>query len=130
MENNLTKRGFYKVKQSGGSYIVAYFFNPATKETISTCVRDYDYFDCSRDNDELYYMPIDQAAAELYRKHIGIIAAGDTVRVVKGRKVPIGTVARVARVFDYRDCYGRTVATYAVFDDGRKTSVSNCEIVD
>lgn len=124
------KQGFYKVKQSGGNYVVALFFNPDTKETFSACVRDYDYSDCSRDNDELYRLPIDKAVAEIYRKHIGVIAAGDVVKVVKGRKVKIGTVARVTRVFDYRDQYGRTVATYAVFEDGQKTNVSNCVIVE
>ena len=46
--------GFFKVKQSGGSYVVAVFYNPYTGETRSECVRDYDYGDCSRDNDELY----------------------------------------------------------------------------
>ena len=121
--------GFYKVSQNGGTYVTALFVNPETWEDYLVCVRDYDYGDCSRDNDELYYMPIDEEVAELYRKHIGIIAAGDTVEVYKGRKVPIGTVAKVARVYDWRDCYGRTQATYAVFEDGRKTSVYNCRIV-
>lgn len=121
---------FYKVGQAGGTFIVAYFYNPVTQETRSECVRDYDYYDCSRDNDELYYMPIDEEAAELYRKHCGIIAAGDVVRVVKGRKVPIGTVAKVLRVYDFNDRYGRAVARYAVLDNGMKTSVYNCEIVD
>ena len=120
---------FSKVGQSGGSYVVAYFVNPITWEYYSKCVRDYDYSDCSRDDDDLYYMPIDEEVAHLWRKHQGIISAGDTVRVVKGRKIPIGTVAKVSHLFNYNDKYGRWVATYAVFEDGRKTSVSNCEIV-
>ena len=120
---------FYKVNQHGGTYVVALFVNPITWETRSVCVRDYDYADGSRDNDELYYMPIDKEAAEAWRKHIGIVSAGDTVKVVKGRKIPVGAVAKVTRVFDYKDCYGRTVATYAVFEDGRKTSVYNCESI-
>lgn len=121
---------FYKVGQAGGTFVVAYFFNPVTKETDSCCVRDYDYNDCSRDNDELYYMPINKEAAEMYRKFLGIVGAGDIVRVVKGRKVPIGTIAKVARTFDYKDKYGRVITTYAVFEDGRKTSVDNLEIVE
>ena len=43
--------------KSGGSYVTAEFYNPTTGETRSECVRDYDYGDCSRDNDELYNMP-------------------------------------------------------------------------
>ena len=120
---------FYKVNQTGGTYVTALFFNPVTRETKSVLARDYDYSDCSRDNDEVYYMPIDREAAEIYRKHIGIVAAGDTVEVIKGRKVPLGTVAKVARVYDWRDCYGRVRATYAVFEDGQKTSVYNCRIL-
>ena len=120
---------FYKVNQTGGSYVVALFVNPISWESYTVCVRDYDYADCSRDNDELYYMPIDEEAANAWRKHIGIVEAGDTVKVVKGRKVPLGTVAKVTRVYDYKDRYGRVVAVYAVLDNGMKTSVNNCEIV-
>lgn len=53
-------KGFYKVAQNGGCYISATFYNPDTKEVVSCCVRDYDYADCSRDNDELYYIEIDE----------------------------------------------------------------------
>lgn len=121
---------FYKVDQTGGTYVTALFVNPVTWETKRVCVRDYDYEDCSRDNDELYYMPIDADVAEAWRKHIGIVAAGDTVEVYQGRKVPVGTVAKVVRVYDRRDCYGRVQNTYAVLDNGQKTSVFNCRIID
>ena len=121
--------GFQKVAQSGGSYVVATFFNPETKETDTRCVRDYDYADCSRDNDELYYMPIDEEARRLYLRHMGVISAGDTVKVVKGRKVPVGTVAVVEKLYDWKDQYGRTQTTYAVLDNGMKTSVGNCVLV-
>ena len=121
--------GFRKVAQSGGSYVVATFFNPETKETDSRCVRDYDYADCSRDNDELYYMPIDEEARRLYLRHMGVISAGDIVKVVKGRKVPVGTVAVVEKLYDWKDQYGRTQTTYAVLDNGMKTSVGNCVLV-
>ena len=82
--------GFFKVKQSGGSYVVAVFYNPYTGETRSECVRDYDYGDCSRDNDELYNMPIDEEVRSLWLHSQGQILAGDTVEVFKGRKVPRG----------------------------------------
>ena len=41
------KEGFYKVCQSGGTYVTATFFNPCTLEEYTQCVRDYDYSDCS-----------------------------------------------------------------------------------
>ena len=53
---------FYKVAQSGGSFVVAILFDPETKETKDVVARDYDYADCSRDNDEVYYMPINEEA--------------------------------------------------------------------
>ena len=61
--------GFFKVNQSGGSYVTAEFYNPTTGETRSECVRDYDYGDCSRDNDELYNMPIDKEVRTLWLAH-------------------------------------------------------------
>jgi len=125
---------FYKVNQSGGSYVTALLYNPVTHETKTKCVRDYDYEDGRNDDDELYYAPIDVDAAEHYRKWMnnlngGFIKAGDVVEVVKGRKIPLGTIGKVVRVYDWRDRYGRPQATYAVFEDGRKTSVWNCKII-
>ncbi len=129
MEKGYYENGFYKVGQSGGSYVVAYLFNPETKEEKSFCVRDYDYCDCSRDNDDLYNLPINEEVRRLYLRHHGIISAGDTVRVVKGRKIPIGTVATVERIYDWRDAYGRIQTVYAVFTNGLKTNINNCVLV-
>lgn len=121
---------FYKVKQEGGTFIVATFFNPITKEVKTECVRDYDYADGSRDNDELYYMPIDEMVERIFKRDIlGLIQIGDRVEVVKGRKLPIGTIGTVAKVYDWRDRYGRKQATYAVLEDGQKTNVNNLRII-
>ena len=79
---------FYKIGQSGGTYVVAYFFNPVTKEYKSECVRDYDYSDGSRDNDELYRMEINEEAKREWLHFSGIPCIGDTVEVYKGRKIP------------------------------------------
>lgn len=125
---------FYKIGQHGGTYVVALMFNPVTHETDTVCVRDYDYDDCRNDNDEIYYMPINEEAKEIYRKLCnakdgGYLKVGDVVEVFKGRKVPIGTVGKVTRVYDWKDCYGRVKNTYAVFEDGTKTSEWNCRII-
>lgn len=129
---------FYKVNQDGGSYVVGLFVNPITWETKTETLRDYDYSDCRNDNDELYYMPIDYEVKEAYRKHLALTsgndggyfaAPGDVVEVFKGRKIPVGTIAKIERIFDYKDCYGRVVTTYAVFEDGRKTSVGNLRVI-
>lgn len=120
---------FYKVSHNGGTYVTGLFVNPITWETKTYCLRDYDYDDGSRDNDELYYMPINEEAAEAWRKHLGIVGVGDVVMVVKGRKIPHGTIAKVARITEWKDCYGRVQTIYAVFEDGRRTSVYNCAIV-
>ena len=121
--------GYYKVAQDGGTYIVATFYNPDTKDSFTKCVRDYDYSDCSRDNDELYYMPINEEVRRMYLNHNGIICIGDTVKVVKGRKVPIGTIATVKELRPWKDSYGRTQTVYAILDNGMKTSVTNCILV-
>lgn len=122
------KDGFFKVKQEGGTYVVATFFNPETKESFTKCVRDYDYSDCSRDDDELYYMEINEAARRAWLRHNGVIQIGDAVKVVKGRKVPVGTVAIVSDITKWRDQYGRVQTIYAVLDNGMKTNIDNCVI--
>lgn len=118
-----------KVSQQGGTYITATFFDADTLEYYTTCVRDYDYSDCSRDNDKLYYLPIDKTAEKIWRRNWGIVSVGDTVEVYKGRKVPKGTVAKVTDIKEWRDCYGRTQTIYAYLDNGMRTSISNCAII-
>lgn len=120
------REGFYKVFQSGGSYVTADFFNPVTKEEYSVCVRDYDYSDCSHDDDELYHMEINQEVADIWAHYNGQILVGDKVRVVKGRKIPHGTVATVKAIYPYYDCYHRWIADYAYFVEGGKTNIQNC----
>lgn len=121
--------GFKKVAEQGGTYITATFYNPETGETKSQCVRDYDYADGSRDNDELYYMPIDEDARKQWLHSRGIILEGDTIEVVKGRKVKVGTVSVVVKTREIKDRYGRWVADYVVLENGEQTNVANCRLV-
>jgi hypothetical protein len=120
--------GFFKVNQEGGSYVVATLYNPNTGEEKTLCVRDYDYADCSIDNDEIYDMPIDENARREWMHKHGNILIGDTVRVFKGRKVKVGTVAKVVDIRPYRNGYGQTVCMYAYLDTGERTNIDNCEI--
>lgn len=123
------KQGFFKVSQQGGTFVTATFFNPVTQEHYTKCVRDYDYEDGSRDDDDAYYAPIDEPTRKAWMRYLGIIEVGDVVEVYKGRKVPVGTVATVIRIYDYKDRYGRVQNTYAVLDNGMKTSVYNCRLI-
>lgn len=120
---------WYKVNQEGGTYITATLFNPVTKQHKTMCVRDYDYADCRNDNDEVYNMPIDKEAVREWRRYRGVISIGDTVKVVKGRKVAKGTVAKVIDMYDWKDKYGRVQTKYVVLDTGEKTSVMNCVLI-
>ena len=122
-------QGFFKVDQRGGSYVVAQFYNPDTGETRSECVRDYDYGDCSRDKDDLYDMPIDESVRRIWLHSRGQILVGDTVEVFKGRKVPKGTIATVKDIKPYCDRYGRCLAHYAYFADGKRTNIENCRLL-
>ena len=120
---------FYKVAQDGGIYITATFYNPDTEEYFTTCVRDYDYADCSRDKDELYYKSINEEVTKEFYHHFGKLYEGDTVEIYKGRKLPIGAVKTIARFYDYKDCYGRVQTTYVVFTDNTKTSITNIKLI-
>lgn len=120
--------GYYKVKQEGGSYVVATIFNPETGDEKTMCVRDYDYSDCSRDNDEIYEMPINENARKAWMHKHGAILKGDRIRVFKGRKVKVGTIATVTDIKPYKDMYGRVLTMYAYLDTGERTSIANCEL--
>lgn len=123
-------KGFYKVKQDGGTFVTALFYNPETKESFDAAVRDYDYSDCSRDIDVLYNVRINEDVRRIYLHDKGVIQEGDTVRVIKGRKIPIGTVAKVRAIHDFCDCYGRFRCRYLYFEEGGKTNIENCELVE
>ena len=121
---------FYKVEQSGGSFVTAALFNPVTLEEDVEVVRDYDYADCSRDNDELYYMEIHKEAERVWKHHHGQVLVGDVVEVVKGRKLPIGYTGVVKKVSPIYDRFGRWCADYVYFEEyGKRTNVTNVKII-
>lgn len=122
----MLEKGFYKIAQSGGSYVVATFYNLDTKEVKTNGVRDYDYSDCSRDDDELYYMPINEDVKRVYLHDNGCILVGDMAKVVKGRTIEHGYIGKVVNRREYTDKYGRWLADYIYFEDGRKINVANC----
>ncbi len=121
--------GYKKIGESGGSYVVATFYNPVTHDVKTKCVRDYDYADCSRDDDYLYHMEIDEEARRDYYHYKGVILKGDTAKVVKGRKVPIGTIGVVKDKLEITNRYGKWVATYVLFENGMKTNIDNCVLI-
>ena len=125
---DMIDNGWRKVGQRGGTYVVAVLFNVNTAETTTVCVRDYDYDDGSRDNDDWYYAEIDETARKAYNRKLGVIEEGDTVTVVKGRKIPHGYTGVVQRLRPIRDMYRREIDTYVVFADGKQTSVFNCQL--
>ena len=130
LNEKIKTEGWKKIGQEGGTYIIATFWREDTDETISTCVRDYDYADCSRDNNELYYMDIDTEAWDRYaRKHMNGIFKGDIVEIYKGRK-SLGTRGKVVDKYQYRDRYGRFVAMYLVLDNGIRVQQQNCKVVE
>ena len=120
---------FYKVSHTGGTYVTGMFFNPVTGEEKSELLRDYDYSDCSRDNDELYYMPIDEEVRTAWLHTRGVILVRDQAKVVKSRTIEHGFVGTIRAIHDFTDRYGRTQATYLYFTDGRKINKNNCELV-
>ena len=135
--------GFFKIGDDvSGSLVSVILFNPSTCETKSIIVEDfeYQYLDgpfmagtlAIMDENEMYALrvaPIDEWARCEWRKHENHVEAGCIVEVVRGRKVPIGTVGEVVAVEGVYDRYGRQVGTRAVLADGQKTSVGNLVVV-
>lgn len=124
----MIRDGFFKVAEKGYSLTSAVFFNPKTLESYSCIVWDMDDDRIAWDREEERFAPIDADARRAWMHHNGIIVEGDVVEVFKGRKVPIGTVSTVIRIYDWRDKYGRVQATYAELENGMKTNIDNCRI--
>lgn len=124
----LTDNGFYKVAEDGYSFISDIFYNPLTRESHIINVRDYDYSDRSRDIDELYYMDINEEVRKVYlHVEMDAILVGDTVKVIKGCKLPIGTIGIVREIKPYYDKYHRWVCDYVYFENGLRTNIGNCK---
>ena len=122
----LTAAGFRKVDERGSSYITVTYYNPETDEGGSIPARDYEYSDRSRNNDSIYDANIDERVRRDWMHKNGAIFVGDTVVVVKGRKIPKGTFHTVIRIKEIHDRFGRWQADYLIFDDGMSTNITNC----
>ena len=125
----MIKEGFYKVSEHGFSLTVAVFFNPQTKEEYSCKVWDMEDDRVAFDMEEERFTPIDKQAQKAWLRYHGIISIGDVVEVFKGRKVPIGTISKIVKVYNWKDRYNRIQATYAVLENGMKTNIENCRLV-
>lgn len=124
----LNANGFYKVSEKGGSFVVDTYYNPTTDEIGTLVARDYDY-NGDRDNDSIYNAAINEDAKNAYLHACGQFILGDKVMVIKGRKIPHGTVHTVTGMKDIRDKYGRTCAHYLIFEDGTSTNETNCIMI-
>lgn len=123
--------GFYKVAVDGFSLTRATFFNPSTMESFSKIVWDIDN-DRLLDDEEmqiLRFLPINEEICKVWKHHNGQILVGDTARVIKGRKMPIGYIGIVEKIKPFYDRYGRWQANYIYFTDGQKTNYNNCELI-
>ncbi len=89
--------GFYKVEENNGGVCVGTFYNPDTQEYFTKITWDIDDIRLDQDEEvQIYrYMPINKDVRRLWLHRAGVIQEGDRIKVVKGRKVPIGTVATV-----------------------------------
>lgn len=122
--------GFYKVAEDNGGVCVGYFFNPNTMEFFSKKIWDIDD-DRLLENDyiqTLRYLPINETIRKMWKHHNGEILIGDTARVVKGRKMPIGYIGVVEKIKPFYDRYGRWKCNYIYFADGQRTNYDNCEL--
>lgn len=126
----LRAANYYKVAESCGIFCTNTFYNPETKEAKTICVRDYDYADKSRDNDALYFMPIDEEKRILYQHNRGEILPGDNVQIIKGRKYKHGTTGKVKQIKPFYDKYNRFICNYLYLESGEKVSADNCKLLE
>ena len=121
-------KGFYKVAENNGGVCVGTFYNPDTKEVFTKITWDIDrpYINDDEEIEILRYLPIDEKMRWQWLHESGVIQKGDQIKVVKGRKVPIGTVATVKEIKPFYDRYRRWQADYLYLDNGMKTNINNC----
>lgn len=120
--------GFYKVAENNGGVCIGTFFNPNTMESFSKKVWDIDDDRLLWDEEiqTLRYLPINETIRTMWKHHNGEILIGDTARVVKGRKMPIGYIGVVEKIKPFYDRYGRWKCNYIYFADGQRTNYDNC----
>lgn len=124
-------KGFYKVSEDNGNVCVGTFYNPDTKEVFTKITWDidrlYDY-----DDEEikiLCNLTIDKKMRWQWLHDKKIIQEGDRIKVVKGYKIPVGTVATVKKIKPFYDCYRRCLIDYLYLDNGVKINADNCILV-
>lgn len=124
-------KGFYKVAENNGGVCVGTFWNPETKECFTKITWDIDrpYINDDEEVEILRYLPINNEMRRLWKHEAGIVQTEDTIKVVKGRKVPIGTIARVVEIRPFYDKYHRWQADYVYLDNGMKTNINNCILI-
>ena len=125
-------KGFYKVAEDNGSVCVGTFWNPDTKESFTKITWDIDrpYINDNEEIEILRYLPINVEIRKAWLHEAGVIQVNDTIKVVKGRKVPVGTIAKVINKKPYKDRYGRTQAIYLYLNNGMRTNENNCVLWD
>ena len=126
-------KGFFLVNTDGFSVTYGTFFNPTTKERFTKRIWDNDDWRVENEPEvqALRALPRpDEAVMKAYYRSIGKIQVGDLVEVYKGRKIPKGYRGVVVKIWDWRDQYGRSQTTYVNFQDGQKTSIYNCRLVE
>lgn len=83
-----------------------------------------------RDYDNEAIIDATEEQLETYRKHMNRFKVGDTVKIVKGRKM-VGEEKVISKFFTYRPegTYGHQDVDYLVFTDGTKVNQLNCIII-
>ena len=72
---------------------------------------------------------MDKVLLKIYNYDNNIITEGQLVEVVKGRKIPIGYIGEIKKIYPYMDKYGRVQNYIAYFKDGNKTNIANLKII-
>lgn len=141
MLDNLVKVGY----DYSGSIMIVNVWDLDTKTEFSVACEDTEYNDfdmglvdrrfTAQERRALLDKTLFNGDPEIKREYLwwcyendfreGRVAVGMTVRVIKGRKWPIG-LEGVVRKFEYwKDAYGRLRTTYCILDGGQKVDVNN-----
>lgn len=112
--------GFYKVNEiTYSDYTQGIFFNPKTKEEFGMILDGVSIFSLE---------PINDYVRSIWNKEREIVL-GDTVKVVRGKKIPVNTVGTVTRIYPIYNKYNNKVCDYIEIDGIFSTNRDNLRLV-
>ena len=75
------------------------------------------------------FLQVNESVCYIWKHEKGIPQVGDVIEVIKGRKIPKGTQAKILQVKPIYDKYHRWIADYVYLSLGQSTKITNVKLI-